>query len=275
MVGWFEAIILGIVQGLTEFLPISSTGHLLVVSTAFGWSDPGAAFTAVTQLGTVAAVLVFFRRDIVHITNVWVRSLFRPELRGDLAAREGWYVLVGTLPIMVFGLLFSNQIEGAARDLRLVGTAFIVVGLVLALADHSGARARTLSDLNLKDGLIYGLAQACALIPGVSRSGATISAGLFRGYTREAATRYSFLLSIPAVLISGLYEARKIGGSDPVSWGPTIVAMLVAFVVGYLVIAWLLRYVSTHSFMPFVIYRIAVGVLVLAMVAFGVWPARP
>lgn len=276
MVGYFEAVVLGIVQGLTEFLPISSTGHLLVVGTAFGWGDPGAAFTAVTQLGTVAAVLVFFRRDIVHITDIWVRSLFRPELRGDLAAREGWYVLLGTIPIVVLGVLLSHQIEGAARDLRLVGTAFIVVGLVLAVADRTGARARTLSDLTLRDGLLYGLAQACALVPGVSRSGATISAGLFMGYTREAATRYSFLLSIPAVLTSGLYEARKIGGvEDPVSWGPTILATVVAFVVGYLVIAWLLRYVSTHSFMPFVVYRVAVGVLVLAFVAFGVWPARP
>jgi undecaprenyl-diphosphatase len=276
MVGWFEAVVLGVVQGLTEFLPISSTGHLLVVSTAFGWPDPGAAFTAVTQLGTVAAVLVYFRKEIVHITDVWVRSLFRPELRGDLAAREGWYVIFGTVPIVVFGVLFSHQIEGAARDLRLVGAVFIVIGLVLALADRTGARARTLSDLTLRDGIIYGLAQACALVPGVSRSGATISAGLFLGYTREAATRYSFLLSIPAVLTSGLYEARKIGGEgESVSWGPTVLATGIAFVVGYAVIAWLLRYVSTHSFMPFVVYRVAVGALVLLLVAVGTWPAHP
>lgn len=275
MVGWFEAIVLGIIQGVTEFLPISSTGHLLLAGTAFGWGDPGAAFTAVTQLGTVAAVLVYFRADIVHITSTWARSLVRPELRGDLAAREGWYVLLGTIPIIVFGVLFSHQIEGGARDLRVVGATFIVIGLVLALADHTGARARTMSDLSLRDGLLYGLAQACALIPGVSRSGATISAGLFLGYTREAATRYSFLLSIPAVLTSGLYEARKIGGAEAVSWGPTLVATGIAFGVGYAVIAWLLKYVSTHSFMPFVVYRVAVGVAVLALVATGVWPAQP
>lgn len=276
MISWFEAIVLGVVQALTEFLPISSSGHLLVISEAFGWDDPGAAFTAVTQLGTVGAVIVYFRADIVRILGTWTKSLFRPELRGDLSAREGWYVIAGTVPIVVLGLAFSHQIETVARDLRLVGFMMIAVGLVLAVADRIGARARTMEDLNLKDGILFGLAQACALIPGVSRSGASISAGLYLGYTREAATRYSFLLSIPAVLLSGLYEMTKIGEpGQSVAWGPTVVATVVAFVVGYAVIAWLLRYVSSHSFMPFVIYRIGLGTLILVMLATGTWAATP
>lgn len=274
MISWVEAIVLGLVQGLTEFLPVSSSGHLLIVSEAFGWDDPGAAFTAVTQLGTVAAVVVYFWRDIVRILSTWSRSLFQPELRGDLSAREGWYVIVGTIPIVILGVAFSHKIETAARNLWLVATMLIVVGLVLAVADRTGARAREVSDLNLRHGILFGLAQACALIPGVSRSGATISAGLFLGYTREAATRYSFLLSIPAVLLSGVYEAKKIGGADAsVDWGPTLLATAIAFVVGYAVIAWLLRYVSTHSFMPFVIYRVALGVVILILLATGVWSA--
>ncbi len=274
MISWIEAIVLGLVQGLTEFLPISSSGHLLVVSKAFGWEDPGAAFTAVTQLGTVAAVVLYFWRDIVRILSAWFRSLFRPELRGDLSAREGWYVIVGTIPIVILGVAFSHQIETAARNLWLVATMLIVLGLILAVADRAGARARTISDLNMRDGVLYGLAQACALIPGVSRSGATISAGLFLGYTREAATRYSFLLSIPAVLLSGVYEAKKIGGAGAtVDWGPTLLATVIAFVVGYAVIAWLLRYVSSHSFMPFVIYRVTLGVVILVLLATGVWSA--
>ncbi len=276
MISWFEAVVLGVVQALTEFLPISSSGHLLVISEAFGWDDPGAAFTAVTQLGTVGAVIVYFRADIARILSTWTKSLYRPELRGDLSAREGWYVIAGTVPIVVLGLAFSHQIETVARDLRLVGIMMIGVGLVLAVADRIGARARTMEDLTLKDGILFGLAQACALIPGVSRSGASISAGLYLGYTREAATRYSFLLSIPAVLLSGLYEMTKIGEpGQSVAWGPTIVATAVAFVVGYAVIAWLLRYVSNHSFMPFVIYRVALGILILTMLATGTWSATP
>ncbi len=274
MIGWLEAVVLGVIQGLTEFLPISSSGHLLIVSEAFGWEDPGAAFTAVTQLGTVAAVVLYFRDDIVRIVSVWGRSLFRPELRGDISAREGWYVIIGTLPIIVLGLAFSTQIETVARDLRLVGVMMIVVGLVLAVADRSGARVRTMSDLTLRDGVLFGLAQSCALVPGVSRSGASISAGLFLGYTREAATRFSFLLSVPAVLLSGIYEARKIGAAgESVAWPQTILATAIAFVVGYAVIAWLLRYVSNHSFMPFVIYRVALGILTLILLATGTWAA--
>jgi len=271
--GWVEAIVLGVVQGLTEFLPISSTGHLLLAGRVFGWGDPGAAYTAVIQLGTMAAVLLYFRHDIATITSEWVRSLVKPELRGRTAAREGWYIILGTMPIVVFGFLFRNTIETAARDLRVLAFTMIVVAVVLEIADRVGRRAKELADLNIRDGLLYGVAQACALVPGVSRSGATISGGLFLGYTRLAALRYSFLLSIPAVVLSGLFESRKIGQpGNEVTWGPTLLSTAIAFVVGYATIAWLLRYVATNSFRIFVIYRIAVGVLILVALALGAAP---
>lgn len=266
---YFQAIILGILQGLTEFLPISSSAHLLIFSTLSGWGDPGAAFTAVTQLGTETAVIVYFARDIWRIVTTWTKSLYTPALRGNIDARMGWYVIVGTLPIGFFGYVFKDQIESAARNLWIVATVLIVFGVVLGLADRFGRQDKTLDDLSIRTGLIFGFGQALALIPGVSRSGATISTGRILGFDRPAATRYSFLLAIPAVVISGLFEAMKIGEDPAVSWGPTIVATIVAFVVGYSVIAWLLRYVSHGSFMPFVIYRIGLGSLVLVLLATG------
>lgn len=269
-ISYLEALILGIIQGLTEFLPISSSAHLLIVSTLAGWGDPGAAFTAVTQLGTETAVLVYFRKDIWRIITTWTRSLYTPELRSSIDARMGWYVIVGTIPIGFFGYTFSDQIETAARNLYLVATVLIVFGLVLGAADRWGKQEKTLDDLTIKTGLIYGFGQALALIPGVSRSGATISTGRILGFDRPSATRYAFLLAIPAVVISGLYEALKIGDDKNVSWGPTILATVVAFFVGYSVIAWLIRYVSHGSFMPFVIYRIALGTLVLVLLGTGV-----
>ncbi|HRY08365.1 MAG TPA: undecaprenyl-diphosphate phosphatase [Candidatus Nanopelagicales bacterium] len=269
-ISYLEALILGIIQGLTEFLPISSSAHLLIVSTLAGWGDPGAAFTAVTQLGTETAVLVYFRKDIWRIITTWTRSLYTPELRSSIDARMGWYVIVGTIPIGFFGYTFSDQIETAARNLYLVATVLIVFGLVLGAADRWGKQEKTLDDLTIKTGLIYGFGQALALIPGVSRSGATISTGRILGFDRPSATRYAFLLAIPAVVISGLYEALKIGDDKNVSWGPTILATVVAFFVGYSVIAWLIRYVSHGSFMPFVIYRIALGTVVLVLLGTGV-----
>ena len=269
-ISYFEALILGIIQGLTEFLPISSSAHILIVSTLAGWGDPGAAFTAVTQLGTETAVLVYFRKDIWRIITTWARSLYTPELRGNIDARMGWYVIVGTIPIGFFGFTFSDQIETAARNLYLVATVLIVFGLVLGAADRWGKQDKTLDDLTIKTGLIYGFGQALALIPGVSRSGATISTGRILGFDRPSATRYAFLLAIPAVVISGLYEALKIGDEKNVSWGPTILATVVAFFVGYAVISWLIRYVSHGSFLPFVIYRIALGTLVLVLLGTGV-----
>ena len=269
-ISYFEALILGILQGLTEFLPISSNAHLLIVSTLAGWGDPGAAFTAVTQLGTETAVLVYFRHDIWRIVKTWTRSLYQPELRGDIDARMGWYVIVGTIPIGVLGYTFSDQIETAARNLWLVASVLIVFGLVLGAADRWGKQDKTLNELTARTGLIYGFGQALALIPGVSRSGATISTGRVLGFDRPSATRYSFLLAIPAVVISGLYEALKIGDDPNVAWGPTILATALAFVVGYAVISWLLRYVSHGSFLPFVIYRIALGLFLFALLGTGV-----
>jgi undecaprenyl-diphosphatase len=267
-----EAIVLGIVQGLTEFLPISSTGHLRIVPAFLGWDDPGAAFTAVTQLGTMAAVLLYFREDLLRIARAWLRSLGDRSLRRQLDARLGWYIVLGTIPIGIFGVLFKDQIETGARDLYLIGTALIVLGLVLLLAEKVGTRERSLEQIRTKDGFAIGMAQALALIPGVSRSGATITAGLFMGLDRPAAARFSFLLSVPAVVLSGLLELGTIlsdDDGDGTSIGALVVATVMAFLSGYLAIAWLLRYLSTHSTVIFVIYRVALGTLVLVLVGAG------
>ncbi|SDT83131.1 undecaprenyl-diphosphatase [Streptomyces sp. TLI_053] len=272
VISWFHAAVLGLVQGLTEFLPVSSSAHLRVFSALLGWDDPGAAFTAVTQLGTESAVLIYFRKDIAAIASTWIRSLWTPALRRDPNARTGWFVIVGTLPIAVLGKLFQDTIETQLRDLRIIGTTLIVFGLVLAAADRSRAvrSARQIDSLTFPHALVYGAAQSLALIPGVSRSGGTISAGLFLGYSREAAARYSFLLAIPAVLASGTLELFKIGEGPAPAWGPTVLATLIAFAVGYAAIAWFLKYISHHSFLPFVIYRIALGILIIALVTAGV-----
>ena len=270
MISWIEAIILGIVQGLTEFLPISSSAHVLIVSQLFGWEDPGAAFTAVTQIGTETAVILYFRKDIWRIVSTWTRSLAKAELRSSIDARMGWYVIIGTIPIGILGYTFQDQIETVARDLWLVACTLIGFGIILGIADRAGRQTKSLEDLTMRDGVLYGMAQSLALIPGVSRSGATISGGLFLGYDRAAATRYAFLLAIPAVMASGLFEATKIADEEVVSWGPTILATVIAFCVGYAVIAWLIRYITTNSYLPFVIYRIGLGSLVLVLLSAGV-----
>ena len=267
-----EAIVLGIVQGLTEFLPISSTGHLRIVPAFLGWDDPGAAFTAVTQLGTMAAVLLYFREDLVRIALAWWRSVFDRPLRRELDARLGWYIVLGTIPIGIFGVLFKDQIETGARDLYLIGVALIVLGLVLLVAEKVGTRERSIEQIRTKDGFAIGLAQALALIPGVSRSGATITAGLFMGLDRPAAARFSFLLSVPAVVLSGLLELGTIlseDDEDGTGLLALVVATLMAFVSGYAAIAWLLRFLSTHSTVIFVVYRVALGAVVLALTGAG------
>jgi undecaprenyl-diphosphatase len=277
-VSWFEAVVLGLVQGLTEFLPISSSAHLRIVGALAGWDDPGAAFTAITQIGTELAVLVYFRRDIGRIITAWFGSL-GGRRRGDPDARMGWLIIVGSIPIVVLGLLLQDRIETTFRDLRIVAIALVAFSLVLYWADAVGRKKLELDDLTARDGVIYGFAQALALIPGVSRSGGTITAGLFLGYTRAAAARYSFLLAIPAVLGSGFFQAYealtgKIEG-PPVDWGPTILATVLAFGVGLSVIAWLLRYLNRGSFTPFVVYRVVLGLLVLALVVAGVLDPLP
>ncbi|MFD9225489.1 undecaprenyl-diphosphate phosphatase [Streptomyces sp. NPDC060064] len=275
---WFESFILGLVQGLTEFLPISSSAHLRLTAAFAGWNDPGAAFTAITQIGTETAVLIYFRKDIVRIISAWSRSLMNKEMRSDHDAQMGWLVIVGSIPIGVLGVTFKDQIEGPFRDLRLIATTLIVMGIVLGIADRLAARdeaggkhraskeRKTLQELSVKDGLIYGVCQAMALIPGVSRSGATISGGLLMGYTREAAARYSFLLAIPAVLASGVFELKDASQSGHVSWPQTIFATIIAFAVGYAVIAWFMKFITTKSFMPFVIYRILLGIALFILV---------
>ena len=270
MLSWVEAAVLGLVQGLTEFLPISSSAHIRVVSELAGWQDPGAAFTAVSQLGTESAVLLYFRADIVRIVTTWARSLVKPELRGDIDARMGWYVIFGTLPIGILGFLFRDVIEGPARNLWLVASMLVIFGILLGIVDARARNSMPLDRLTLRDSLIYGGAQALALVPGVSRSGGTVGAGLLMGYRRDAAARYSFLLAIPAVLVSGIFELRKIGEGEPVDWGPTILATVIAFVVGLTVIVYFLRYISTHSFRVFVVYRVALGLVVLGLLATGV-----
>ncbi|MFE5867974.1 undecaprenyl-diphosphate phosphatase [Streptomyces roseifaciens] len=278
---WFASFVLGLVQGLTEFLPVSSSAHLRLTAAFADWPDPGAAFTAVTQIGTEAAVLIYFRKDIARIVGAWFRSLNDRRARRDPDARTGWLVIVGSIPIGVLGLVLKDAIEGPFRDLRLIATTLVVMGLVLGYADRLAARdegggrhraakrRKELRDLTVRDGLVFGFCQAMALVPGVSRSGATISGGLFLGYTREAAARYSFLLAVPAVLASGVFELKD-AGEGHTAWGPTIFATVIAFVVGYAVIAWFMRFISTKSFMPFVIYRVLLGLLLFALVAAGV-----
>ena len=265
----FQAIVLGIVQGLTEFLPISSTAHLRIVPAFAGWDDPGSAFTAVVQLGTMAAVLLYFRADLWRIARTWLASLRDRSLRGTLDARMGWYIILGTIPIGFFGLIFKDQIETGARDLYLIGSALIVLGIALAVAERLATLRRGLEDINRRDAAVIGTAQALALVPGVSRSGSTITAGLFLGLDRAAAARYSFLLSVPAVVLSGLFELKDVGGGSGPGAGATVIATVLAFIVGYASIAWLLRFVATHNLMPFVVYRIALGTVVLALAASG------
>jgi undecaprenyl-diphosphatase len=251
-----QAVVLGTIQGLTEFLPISSSAHLRIFPEMFGWGDPGAAFTAVIQIGTELAVLIFFRKDIWRIGSTWLKSLVKPEYRGHLDARMGWFIIIGSLPIVILGVLLKDIIEEDFRSLWIIGTMLIVLGIVLGIADRVGSTRKQIKQITLRDAVLMGLAQAMALVPGVSRSGATLSMGRFLGYDREAATRYAFLLAIPAVVGAGLFELKE-----------------VSFVVGYAAIAWLLRYVSTRSYTPFVLYRIALGSLTLILVATGVLTA--
>jgi undecaprenyl-diphosphatase len=265
------AVFLGLLQGLTEFLPISSSAHLRIFPELFGWGDPGAAFTAVIQIGTELAVLIYFRKDIWRIGSTWCRSLVRAEYRGHLDSRMGWFIIIGSTPIVILGILLKDTIEEDFRNLWIIGTTLIVLGVILGIADRVSANRKVIRDLSLRDAILMGIAQACALIPGVSRSGATISMGRFLGYEREAATRYAFLLAIPAVVGAGLFELKEIPhGDNAYGWGPTIVATAVSFLVGYAAIAWLLRYVSQNSYLPFVIYRVALGSLTLILVGTGV-----
>ena len=267
-VGYVEAVVLGVVQGLTEFLPISSSAHLRVVGELTG-HDPGASFTAVTQLGTETAVILYFARDIVRILRAWTLSLVGKVPRDDPDARMGWLIILGSLPIGVLGFAFQAFIRDELRSLWIIATTLWVFALVLGLADRTARNAIPLERLSWRDGILYGLAQALALVPGVSRSGGTITAGLLLGYTREAAARYSFLLAIPAVLGAGLFELREIDDSAVVGWPQTLVATVVAFFVALVVIAWFLRYVSSRGFGIFVVYRIGLAAVIYVLLLTG------
>ena len=268
---WFQALTLGLLQGLTEFLPISSSAHLRIFPELFGWPDPGAAFTAVIQIGTELAVLIYFRHDIWRIAWSWLRSIVRPELRGERDTLLGWYIIVGTVPVVVVGIALKDTIETDFRNLWLTGSVLVGLGIVLGIAEHVGSKDRPISELGWRSAVLLGLAQALSVVPGVSRSGATISMGLFLGYEREAATRFAFLLAIPAVVGAGIFELPEATSGDNAYTVPeTLIATVMAFVVGYATIAWLLRYVSTRSYAPFVIYRIVLGTGVLLLLWAGV-----
>jgi undecaprenyl-diphosphatase len=281
-VGILEAIILGLVQGLTEFLPISSSAHLRIVGEFLGTgADPGAAFTAITQLGTESAVIIYFWPDIRRIVSKWARSLVGRVPRTDHDARMGWFIILGSVPIVVLGLIFQTAIETTLRSLWIIATTLIVFGILLGVADVVGAKKRRLRELTWPHAIIYGLAQALALIPGVSRSGGTMTGGLFLGYDRRAVARYSFLLAIPAVFGSGLYQLYKTikepclnvaSGCAPevFSGVETATATAIAFVVGFVVIAFFMRYITRHSFLPFVIYRILLGGALIVLLSTGV-----
>ncbi len=264
-------MVLGVIQGLTEFLPISSSAHLAIFPKFFGWDDPGAAYTAVIQIGTEVAVVLYFWRDIWTIGSGWVRGVFSSAAREEPEWRRGWFIIIGSMPIVLVGLALEDLIDREFRNLWVIGTTLIVLGIVLGIAERVGRKVKPIDDLTWPHAVLFGLAQAAAVVPGVSRSGATISMGLFLGYDREAATRYAFLLAIPAVVGAGVYKLKDIpGGENAYGTTPTIVGTVVAFVVGLAVIHWLLKYVSTRSYMPFVVYRIGLGGLVLVLVGAGV-----
>ncbi|WP_026876198.1 undecaprenyl-diphosphate phosphatase [Jiangella gansuensis] len=303
---WFQAAVLGILQGLTEFLPISSSAHLRIYPELFGWDDPGAAFTAVTQIGTEAAVILYFARDIGRIVSAWFRSLFtrssvasgasassalassgsgsasgpvrgrrrRKQNYDPQDARMGWFVIIGTIPIGALGYLLQDIIRDDFRSLWIIATTLVVLGIILGVADRVGRKERPVAALTYKDAVLIGFAQAMALVPGVSRSGASISMGLFLGLDRAAAARFAFLLAIPAVLGSGIFEwPGAMAEGSVIGVGPTILATVIAFLVGLGVIAWLMSWLEKRSFAPFIVYRIALGLFTFAMLATGTWSA--
>lgn len=291
---WLEAIVLGIVQGITEFLPISSSAHLRVVPELFGWQDPGAAFTAVTHFGSALAILLYFAKDIARITNAWVRSLAnrealrseelvaspasprpghhsRPKTWDPLDAKLGWYVILGTVPIVIAGALLEDYVENEFRSLWIVGATFVIGGILLRIADRTGRRMRGVGSLDVKHAVIIGIAQVGALVPGVSRAGASITMALFLGYKREDAARFTLLLAIPAVVGATVFQWNDaMSGDSPYGAGPTVLATGVSFVASYAAIAWLLKWLQTRSFTPFVIYRVAFGLILLGLLTGGV-----
>ena len=275
---WLQVVVLSIVQGLTEFLPISSSSHLAIVSRVFFTGDAGASFTAVSQLGTEAALVIYFARDIGRILKSWFNGLFVKTHRDNVDYRMGWYVIIGTLPIVVVGVLFKQAIRGEVRNLWVIATAMLVFSAVIAAAEYFGKQTRHIEQLTWRDGLLVGIAQCLALVPGVSRSGSTISAGLFLGLDRPLSARFGFLLGIPAVLAAGLFSLPD--AFHPVTEGMSatgtqlLVSVVIAFVVGFAAIAWLLRFVAHHVMYWFVGYRVVLALVVMALLGTGVVAAQ-
>lgn len=269
-----QAIILGVVQGLTEFLPISSTAHLRIIPALLGWADPGAAASAVIQIGTLLAVLIYFRNDVVAMASGFFRGLVSRRPFDDEDSRLAWYLVIGTIPIAVAGLTFQKFIKSTARGLWVIAFALVVLALALLVAERFIAKVqdkRTMSDFRLTDAIAIGFGQALALIPGVSRSGSTIMTGMFRRFNHESAARFSFLLSIPAIGLSGVYELIKERHElAQVGWLPIGVATAVSFVTGWASIWFLLRYLRTHTTGVFIVYRIAAGLAIAALLVAGV-----
>ena len=282
---FFQAIFLGLVQALTEYLPVSSSAHIRIIGDLMLGSDPGAAFTAIIQIGTELAVILYFRRDIIRILGAWFGSLFGKEgkdFKSRMGAHNpdtqmGWFIILGTMPILIAGLLFKHAIEGSLRNLWITVTVLVLFGVLLWVIDARSKQVKTMKEMTWKDALIFGIGQMLALIPGVSRSGGTITFGRAMGYTREAAVRVSFLMAIPAVFGAGILEAvsavKDVAAGDAgmfPGWGPTIAAAIVAFVVGYVVIIGFLKFVSTFSYKAFAIYRIGLAVVVALLLITGV-----
>jgi undecaprenyl-diphosphatase len=273
-----QAVVLGLIQGITEFLPVSVTAHLRIVPALFGWqfyggttNDPGAAFTAIVSLGTMLAIVVYFWRELLHVAVAWAKGFRDAEIRRSLECRLGWYLILATIPLAVLGLVFHDRIERGARNLWVVSVALVAFAILLGAAERIGSRRREEEQIDSSDAIAVGAAQVLALIPGASRAGATITAGLFRGLTRETAARFAFLLSIPAVVLSGIYEAARIGSDRQHGPGAglTGLALVIAFVVGLGSLAWFMRWVTRHSTFVFVYYRIALGVLVMVLLGTG------
>ena len=282
---FFQAIFLGLVQALTEYLPVSSSAHIRIIGDLMLGSDPGAAFTAIIQIGTELAVILYFRHDIIRILGAWFGSLFGKEgkdFKSRMGAHNpdtqmGWFIILGPMPILIAGLLFKHAIEGSLRNLWITVTVLALFGVLLWVVDARSKQVKTMKEMTWKDALIFGIGQMLALIPGVSRSGGTITFGRAMGYTREAAVRVSFLMAIPAVFGAGILEAvsaiKDVAAGDAgmfPGWGPTIAAAIVAFVVGYVVIIGFLKFVSTFSYKAFAIYRIGLAIVVALLLITGV-----
>ena len=277
--GILQAVLLGVVEGLTEFLPVSSTGHLTIVEKLLGLTvdDQGVtAFTAIIQVGAIIAVILYFRRDIVRLIAAWIRGLRNKDHRDDPDYRLAWFVIIGTIPIGIIGLLARHLITGSLRSLWVVVAALVLWSVVMWIAERVGTKRRNEEQLTLADTIVIGLMQCIALVPGVSRSGATISGGLFRGLDRVAATRFSFFLSIPALLAAGGFEAATSAKdiSASVGWGPTAIATVISFIVAYAAIAWLLRIVAHHPITVFIAYRLLLAALVAGLLLAGIIPAQ-